>query len=69
MNSFGDMRKNRILTLTPFSHKRLNGNFLQCRLLAMYVMCGVHEKRRCAICRSADIVIYVCTYLKCRFDL
>ena len=37
------------------------GKFLYCRLLAMYVMCEVHEKRRCAICCSVDIVIYVCT--------
>ena len=44
------------------------GKFLCCGLLAMYVMCEVHEKRRCAICRSVDIVIYVCTYPKCRFD-
>ena len=56
--------------LTPFfTPKGQMGKFLYSRLLAMYVTCEVHEKRRCAICRSVDIVIYVCTYPKCRFDL
>ena len=35
----------------------------------MDVSCDIYEKRRCTICRSVDIVIYVCTYPKCRFDL
>ena len=34
------------------------GKFLHCRLLAMYVMCEVHEKRRCVICCSLDIVTF-----------
>ena len=45
------------------------GKFLRRRLLAMDVGCEVYEKRRCAICGSVYIVINVCTYPKCRFDL
>ena len=45
------------------------GRLLRRHLLAMDVSSDKHEKRRCAICRSVDIVIYVCTYPKCRFDL
>jgi hypothetical protein len=36
--------------------------FLRLSLLAMDVSCDVYEKRRCVICRSVDIAIYVCTY-------
>jgi hypothetical protein len=45
------------------------GEFLRRRLLATDTSCDIYEKRRCAICRSLDIAIYVCTYQKCRFDL
>ena len=70
MNSLGDMLENRILTFTPFlTPKGQMGKFLRRQLLDMETSCDVCEKRRCAICRSVDIAIYVCTCPKCRFDL
>ena len=36
--------------------------FLRRHLLVINVSCGIYEKRRCAICRSVYIVVYVWTY-------